>query len=405
MSINGNKFLMLSIRRNIFSALGIVSLLFMVYSGYIKWIPGLFMDPFIFFIILLFITVLLSGFKNIFKKDSIGIVVLLVLFFTWALISTVWGISNIYYSEKIQKSIVILVCFMSPFFVLRTKERIKEFIYTFHLLTFVTAGSILAVFIIYGDLFIIFYGEELTEQSRIPDYLALGILLASGFVISIHETGRFWLIYKTLIVIAIVLLAPRGPLLTLGLFIIVYYVGKGKLKVKWYVPIFALIVGVFTMYFSEGLTGRLLSRFSDLSDTNSSAFSSIGSRFELLNSALDYFTDSPIFGIGYGSFGVKYLGAEDRIEPHNILIEIAAETGVIGFVLFSLFILGVYYYAVRKKQPGDPIVGSLIILTLYLIVQSLSSTYLIDSKALFLWLGILVCYTSKPKNLNEIEKT
>ena len=159
------------------------------------------------------------------------------------------------------------------------------------------------------------------------------------------------------------------------------------------------------MYFSEGLTGRLLSRFSDLSDTNSSAFSSIGSRFELLNSALDYFTDSPIFGIGYGSFGVKYLGAEDRIEPHNILIEIAAETGVIGFVLFSLFILGVYYYAVRKKQPGDPIVGSLIILTLYLIVQSLSSTYLIDSKALFLWLGILVCYTSKPKNLNEIEKT
>ena len=373
----------------------------MVYSGYIKWIPGLFMDPFIFFIILLFVAILFNGFKNNLKKESLTIGAMLLFFFTWAFISTIWGTSQVYYTEKIQKSMVILVCFFSPFFVLRTEERIKGFINLFHWATFLTALTIFIFFIIYGDLFLVFYGDSPAEESTIPDYLALGILLASGFILAIQKTGKVWLTYKTIIIIAIILLAPRGPLLALTLFTVIHYIANGKFKFKWYMPVYALIAGVFVAYFSEGLTDRLFSRFSGISDSNSSAFSSVGSRIELVNSAIDYFKDSPFAGIGYGSFGIKLTGLEDRIEPHNILFEIAAETGIIGIVLFILFILGVYYYAIRKKFKDDAIATTLIILTLYLIVQSLSTTYLIDSKALFLWLSILICYLSKPVQLHE----
>lgn len=392
---------MLSIRNSLLNALGIVSLLFMVYSGYIKWIPGLFMDPFIFFIILLFLAILFNGFKNNLKKESLTIGAMLLFFFTWAFISTTWGTSQVYYTEKIQKSMVILVCFFSPFFVLRTKERIKGFINLFHWATFLTALTIFIFFIIYGDLFLVFYGDSPAEESTIPDYLALGVLLASGFILAIQKTGKVWLTYKTIIIIAIILLAPRGPLLALTLFTVIHYIANGKFKFKWYMPVYALIAGVFVAYFSEGLTDRLFSRFSGISDSNSSAFSSVGSRIELVNSAINYFKDSPFAGIGYGSFGIKLTGLEDRIEPHNILFEIAAETGAIGIVLFILFILGVYYYAIRKKFKDDAIATTLIILTLYLIVQSLSTTYLIDSKALFLWLSILICYLSKPVQLHE----
>lgn len=373
----------------------------MVYSGYIKWIPGLFMDPFIFFIILLFLAILFNGFKNNLKKESLTIGAMLLFFFTWAFISTTWGTSQVYYTEKIQKSMVILVCFFSPFFVLRTKERIKGFINLFHWATFLTALTIFIFFIIYGDLFLVFYGDSPAEESTIPDYLALGVLLASGFILAIQKTGKVWLTYKTIIIIAIILLAPRGPLLALTLFTVIHYIANGKFKFKWYMPVYALIAGVFVAYFSEGLTDRLFSRFSGISDSNSSAFSSVGSRIELVNSAINYFKDSPFAGIGYGSFGIKLTGLEDRIEPHNILFEIAAETGAIGIVLFILFILGVYYYAIRKKFKDDAIATTLIILTLYLIVQSLSTTYLIDSKALFLWLSILICYLSKPVQLHE----
>ena len=127
----------------------------------------------------------------------------------------------------------------------------------------------------------------------------------------------------------------------------------------------------------------------------------MGSRVELFNSAVDYFKNFPFWGIGYGSFGKKFTGYEDRIEPHNIYLEIAAETGILGILLFLMFILRVYYFSFRKKEKNDTLASTLMILTLYLIVQSFSTTYLIDSKALFLWLSILICYFSIPQQLDE----
>ena len=190
-------------------------------------------------------------------------------------------------------------------------------------------------------------------------------------------------------------------MLTLGLFTLFYYAANRKFK--WQIAVYVLIAGLFVVYSSEGLTGRLIARFSGISDINSSAFSSVGSRIQLLSSAVNYFMDSPFAGIGYGSFGVKFTGLEDRIEPHNILFEIAAETGIIGMVLFFIFIVGVYFYAIRKKLNNDANSNSLIILSLYLIIQSLSTTYLIDSKALFLWLSVLICILSKSKKMIEGE--
>lgn len=395
---------MLSIKNKIFGILSSVSLLFMAYSGYIKWIPGLFIDPFIFFIILLFGFIILSGFRSILNQETLAIGAMLFSFFIWAFISSAWGTSNVYYIEKIQKSVVILLCFFIPFFVLRTRESLNCFINLFHFITFLAAALIVILFIIYGDLFFVFYGDLPTEDSTIPDYLALGVLLASGFILAIQKSGKVWLAYKTIVFIAIILLAPRGPLLTLVFFILVYYVTNRNIKFKWYTIIYCLILALVVLYFSEGLTARLFSRFSEISDSSSSAFSSVGSRIELAEAAADYFRNHPLSGIGYGSFGIKFSGLEDRIEPHNIIFEIAAETGIIGLFLFMIFIIFVFYYAIRKKKQNDTYASTLIILITYLIVQSLLSTYLIDSKALFFWLSFLICYLSKPLTLNNANK-
>jgi O-antigen ligase len=372
-----------------------------VYSGYIKWIPGLFIDPFIFFSTLLFVVIILGGFRSKLKDIWLKIGAILLLFFIWAFLSALWGTSQVYYIEKIQKSLVILACFFSPFFILRSKERINDFVILFHGVTFLAALIIFVFYIIYGDIFAVFYGNIPAEESTIPNYLALGVFLASGFILAIQKTGKVWLTYKTIIIIAIILLAPRGPLLTLTLFILMYYITNGRVKIKWNMIVYGLIATVLVLYFIEGLTDRLFSRFSDITDTSSSAFSSVGSRIELSNSAIDYFIDSPFYGIGYGSFGNRFTGYEDRIEPHNFYLEIAAETGIIGILLFLLFIISVYYFSFRKKVKNDSFASTLMILTLYLNVQSLSTTYLVDSKALFMWLSILICYFSIPQQLHE----
>jgi O-antigen ligase len=393
----------LSTRTRIRAFLGILSLFFMSYSGYIKWIPGLPIDPFVFFIILLILVTFFSGFRNTFKKESLSIGIILFSFFIWSFLSTTWGSSSSYYFEKIQKSVVILFCFFTPFFVLRTRERIDKFISLFHFITFLTALSIFIIFIIYGDLFLVLYLSTPGEESAFPDYLALGILLASGFILALHKEGRFWLFYKTIIFIAIVLLAPRGPLLTLIFFTALYYLANVKFQFKSYMAVYMVIVGIFFLNFSDGITARLFSRFQDISDSDSSAYSSVGSRFELANAAFDFFLKSPFIGVGYGSFGTKVYGVEDRIEPHNIFFEIAAEVGIIGILLFVTFLVSIYFYAFRKKEKNDPTASALHILTLYLFVQSLSTTYLIDSKALFLWLSVFICYLSKNTALHDVK--
>jgi len=387
--------MLITSRSSLLNSMGILSLFFVAYSGYIKWIPNLFIDPFIFFSIILVVIVLFSGFQNNLNKTSLKIGCLLLFFFLWAFVSTIWGISQIYFIEKIQKSCVILLCFFSPFFILRTRERIKGFVKLFHLLTFLVATSIFAAYIYLGDVFTIIYGNYIEGESTIPDYLALGILLSSGFILSIEKKGKVWLIYKLIILIAIILLAPRGPLLSLVSVSAVYFLVKRKLKFKWSAIIYLILIGIFILCYGDGISFRLFSRFLDISDSSSSAFSSVSSRMDLFFYAVDSFIHSPIFGIGYGSFGNKFYGFEDRIEPHNVLFEILAETGLIGLTLFIFFFIGVYYYISRNSTESDAYLSTIFTLTFYLIIQSLSTTYLIDSKALFLWLSILICYISK----------
>jgi O-antigen ligase len=406
MYINGNKFLMLNTsRKSLLTSFGTLSLFFVAYSGYIKWIPNLLIDPFIFFSIFLIVVILFSGFRNNLNKTTLMIGCLLLFFFLWAFVSSIWGTSQIYFIEKIQKSIVILSCFFSPFFILRTRERIIEFIKLFHFFTFLVATTIFITYIFLGDIFTVLYGNYLDGESPLPDYLALGILLSSGFILSIEKTGKVWLIYKSIVLIAIVLLAPRGPLLSLILVSVIYYLFNRKLKFKWNAIIYLFLISIFILYFGNGISSRLFSRFFEISDSSSSAFSSVGSRLELFLSAIDSFFNSPIFGIGYGSFGIKFYGFEDRIEPHNIFLEILAETGIIGLALFLVFIIVIFYYISRNKVKNDTYLSTIFTLTLYLIIQSLSTTYLIDSKALFLWLSIVICYILNHNKINEGKKS
>lgn len=66
---------------------------------------------------------------------------------------------------------------------------------------------------------------------------------------------------------------------------------------------------------------------------------SIDTRFELYDKAFNFFSLSPIIGNGIGSFGLLLTGNESSTTPHNIVLEILSELGIIGFIIFSTFSL------------------------------------------------------------------
>jgi O-antigen ligase len=75
--------------------------------------------------------------------------------------------------------------------------------------------------------------------------------------------------------------------------------------------------------------------------------------------AAQIFADHPFIGVGYDNFDVYYLdysqyvGLDTRREErqaHNLFMEVAAETGLLGLLTFLLLLTGLVYSVRRARQ-------------------------------------------------------
>ncbi len=162
-----------------------------------------------------------------------------------------------------------------------------------------------------------------------PIWLArdLGISILAALSIFKNRILRFSSI--TILTIGIILTRSRGPLIALVIILFIVYSYKLLIskKYKQLAPslivisllVIFLIVGVgMADYFIRGGA-------SFLEEGN------VSSRIGLYQAAWSDFLESPILGKGMGSYfhhGHSY--------PHNIILELLAETGLIGFVLFII---------------------------------------------------------------------
>ncbi len=74
---------------------------------------------------------------------------------------------------------------------------------------------------------------------------------------------------------------------------------------------------------------------------------SVATREAYWQDAISMFVSRPVFGHGTGSFGAVAVGIESEAYPHNIILEVAAELGLVGLFLFVAFILVVMRSAIR----------------------------------------------------------
>ena len=83
-----------------------------------------------------------------------------------------------------------------------------------------------------------------------------------------------------------------------------------------------------------------------------------GARFLLWDTAWNLFVHSPIIGVGWGNF-VEIYGSHlsyfswippGAFEVHNIYLQFLAETGLVGFTVFFLFIFGAWQQGLRQLR-------------------------------------------------------
>lgn len=191
------------------------------------------------------------------------------------------------------------------------------------------------------------------------DYLLVfGLVSVFSFLLfhSIKPAKKIGLyLMLSLIFITIILVGRRGELIALIISLGVFYIStakKGMLLKRLGILLSLLIVfaGIVVLtlpFLSEvSFLHRYTVTLNALFNGHKLPGGVTSGRIELYRDAWNLFLKRPIFGNGWGSFveyRVQILGQTDQIrDVHNIILQLLAETGIIGLILILSPIIYIY---------------------------------------------------------------
>ena len=388
------------------------NLLFSIYGNNIK-IPLT-----IIFGILL---ILMIYIKDIYKlkrlKEEYKSFIFLLLFFVWSLFSISYSSSENYVWYKL---LGLGTNFLAFFGVLIMKEislkrftiYFSYFTYFFSLIFFVINPNSISKNFIFHE-----YFNEIYIQGW---YLVLGQFLIVNMILIFSFSEKKKIIYNLLISFNIIcLLGGRFPIvLALIVFFIIsiYLIQKKYLTKKLLMQFFKSLTIIILINSVLNISSktyrslflRLVYRFEVLSfsfhDVNflndkENYQESLNQENNSFNKRLEYllFSKTKIFenksslilGYGLGSFSNEYDQTDRRLYPHNIIVEMVFELGLIGLLLALAFLIS------NSSSYKGFFTNLALLAALTLLINSMKSSSIVDLRLLFALLAISIFHFNK----------
>jgi O-antigen ligase len=280
-------------------------------------------------------------------------------------------------------------------------------------ITALTVSVLLVLISIFGN----YTGGRMYFLQANP--IPVSVLLMVGLIIffigitqKIFNEWKYGKIFCALAIIpllySIFLVGSRGPIISaiVGLIFGVFILIKTKIKgrnttIIWIISLILILVGTscFDIIYSSLFTNKIIPGANKIipnmerfSLKNAKDLSVIG-RLDLYSTAWQLFKSKPLFGIGTGGFR---LGEHQY--PHNIFLEIAAENGLFGLIIFFGFLFAICqkgYHFLNKNileiNKQARVMGLIIlVVAISLIVERQFSFGLDMHKDLFVFFGIIV---------------
>lgn len=355
---------------NIYSYSKLFVYFIFLYSGLIKWIP--FPIDYTLFTGLILLCFMLVDIKHLKFKVAKNVETIYVIFYVFSLLyisSITYSISTNYAEIKARGFILNVLAFTFPIVSIRL-EHCKKIIVVMSVLC-VFMLSFLA-FLYLNDLFIMFIMPD-EEQINlfgvvIPTYLDIGTFIAVAFLLNLHTKSKTSLILKILIFYFLILLEGRGPLLVLILVVIIDFWLKNR-KISNYVKYLIVLIFAISLYLYLDLD---FIDFDRLNIFESSKFDVASrDRYQYINKCLEGFYNSPIFGNGIGSSGILISNHDVVLYPHNSFVEVLAELGIIGFIMYLLIYVLYLKLILFKKIPTE--VMPFLLIAFYMFFQDMKS--------------------------------
>jgi O-antigen ligase len=196
--------------------------------------------------------------------------------------------------------------------------------------------------------------------------------------------------------------AGRGPLLGLllaGLLAAVIQaprIGHGRIELPQTqlvaLALLALTLGYIGYLYATGQTGGAISRFLRLFDeAEDPLLRASANRFDYFAFAYQMWLEAPMVGLGLSSFPIIWgAGSEGHgAYPHNAILQILAEQGLVGLALFAIFIgAGLRHYGLTRLR-RDPLSLLVVMLSITVFAQAMVQGDFTQSYRFFFIVGLL----------------
>ncbi len=229
----------------------------------------------------------------------------------------------------------------------------------------------------------------------------------------------------SVLLLAMVFTYSRGGTLALGLVLFLTVIHK---RVKLRNLIFLLLIlSLMIIFIPNQFKGRLSTLEELIPGRDESKIhldSSFRQRILYMKTAWEMFSDNPFLGVGAGNYSEHYDQYSKQVGsivssyehfgkprlPHNLYLQIASETGLIGFVIFMSIIsltLWYYYSAYNKFKEGRDYHSASIVISLMFgfVGYLITSLFLHGDYIRYFWLLVAIAVAAKhiATNNNEIK--
>jgi O-antigen ligase len=286
------------------------------------------------------------------------------------------------------------VVFFAPLIFLRREKDLEQLLFAFFLL-----GLALAFKEIYGFLH---PSKEVLSGNRDITHIGNAQLIGMSLLIFFYAQPfrRFPKVLAVPVLgIGLVACAARGPLLSMLVVMVVYslavHKGTGFVSYKHLIVGLGIVAVVVVCALSwvekyPSAQAKIAEKKQELKafvGGSKDPGGTLEQRLDYYQSALSAFSKEPLTGLGLGGWTVYYHGFEKPDYPHNIVLEVASEQGIVGLTLLFCF-FGAVWTASRQIWKYRPELAFAIPLYVYSVLVGMFSGD-INIRALWFWSGTI----------------
>lgn len=379
-----------------------------LFAGVFKESLNLPIDISALFLVLTFFSIILKiGAKKTFNIEVLLPIISIIIVYVILLISYIITPSEIYSTEKILKFTIITVpTIVFSLLLFDNRQSLYRFFISLAIISVILSLlSLPSIFQRGSSLsFIGFNGGNYQGLARLN---GVGLIILVFFFLTEAKTIKskvISLISALLVVFVLFASGSRMPIVAFsiaGIYLLsksiflrrgVVYIRKG---IKLVLLLLVLALAMLPVIIKKGFFETIIYRFAVLFTEDQGGTSSSG-RIDRFSVAHEMISESPFIGKGLGSFPMYFNGNDLPDYPHNMIIEIIAEIGIIGLLAFSTFFLISYLRAKKfnhAKNRVTPTLGMVTIgLFVYYLANAMVSGDINSNRVLYVFMSIMCMF-------------